>query len=416
MADEKPVVSKKNKFPFFWLFFIILTGSIALILTSARIGQQNDTTYGNVYRNFVGSWGGEISVSPTVFYFEEEYVEEGTYKETKKIREHYILPDSIAVNSVINLDKKREGLITFNSYHVDIDNEYVLTNNTPFRDNLFIEFKRPANASILYDYLVVIDGKTISTEFKVDEPFILLPEFNENQKVKINILFRTKGIDVLKYKLAAYNKYAIQSFRAVFNINTSEYNLLQFGLPHEITKNGENEQLVIEMNNFSTNQDVGISFVSIISDLDQIERLIRFSPVSLCLFIALVFMLSQMNNVQFHSIHYLFIAIINVFHFLFISYIIRFFNIFPTLIFAFLLTSIMYILYIPNATNKKFAFKILAPYHFALTTILSIIFLLPIYRGVSLIIFLFIIFLSIMIPIGKSDFSKWPIFTKKDVI
>ena len=67
-----------------------------------------------------------------------------------------------------------------------------------------------------------------------------------------------------------------------------------------------------------------------------------------------------------------------------------------------------------NVTNKKFAFKVLAPYHFALTTVLSVIFLLPIYRGVSLIIFLFMIFLSIMVPIGKSDFSKWPIFAGKD--
>jgi hypothetical protein len=31
-----------------------------------------------------------------------------------------------------------------------------------------------------------------------------------------------------------------------------------------------------------------------------------------------------------------------------------------------------------------------------------------------LIIFLFMIFLSIMVPIGKSDFSKWPIFASKD--
>jgi inner membrane protein involved in colicin E2 resistance len=412
MSDQKPAVSNKSKFPFLWVLIIVVMGSIALLITSARIGQQNDTTYGNVYRSFVGSWGGEISMSPASFYFEETYKEQGTYNEITKTREHAVLPDSIAVNSVINLDKKREGLIAFNSFHVDIDNEYILTNNTPFRENLLINFKRPTNASILYDYFVVIDGKVIASEFNFDEPFVLLSEFGENQKVKINIQFKTKGIDVFKYKLTVYNKYVVQSFKAVFDINTPAYNLLQFGLPHEIIKNGKNEQLVIEMSNFSTNQDVGISFVSIINDLDQIERLIKFSPVSLCLFILLVFILSQMKAVQFHPIHYLFIAIINVFYFLFISYIIRFFNIFPTLAFAFLLTSIMYVLYIPNATNKNFAFKTLAPYHFALTTILSVIFLLPMYRGVSLIILLFIIFLSIMIPIGKSDFSKWPIFMK----
>jgi len=416
MTNEKSSTSPKIGLFVFWIILIVAAGSIALIITSLRVGQQNDTTYGNVYKKFINSWGGEISIIPSDFYFEEEYTEKENNVEIIKFRKHYLVPDSIAVNSAIDLDKKREGLIFFNSFLADIDNEYILTNNTSFQNNLFVKFKRPENASILYDYLVIIDNKALDVEIRIDEPFILLPEFNQNQKVKIKVLFKTKGIDVLKYKLAVYNKYIIQSFKSVYNINTSKYNLLQFGLPHEITKNGTGEQLAIEMNNFNTNQDVGITFISIINDLDQIERLIRFSPVSLCLFITLAFILSQMNNVKFHPVHYLFIAIINVLYFLFISYIIRFINIFYTLTFTFLLTSAMYILYIPNVTNKKFAFKILAPYHFALTTILSVIFLLPIYRGISLIIFLFVVFLSIMIPIGKSDISKWPIFSSKDKV
>jgi len=419
MSDEEPVTPPpKTKFPFFWLILIAAAGSFALVTTSLRVGQQNDTTYGNVYKKFVGSWGGEINIIPADFYFEEQYTEkekkESYAVEVTKTRKHYVLPDSIAINSSINLDKRREGLITFNSFLVDIENEYSLTNNKPFQDNLFVKLKRPANASILYDYQVIIDNKAITAEFDIDEPFVLLSKFDQSQNVKVNIKFKTKGIDVLKYKLSVYDKYVVPSFKVIFNINTSEYNLLQFGLPHEIKKDKTGEQLLIEMNNFNTNQDFGISFVSIINDLDQIERLVKFSPVSLCLFIFLVFILSQMNTVKFHSVHYLFIAVINVFYFLFISYIIRFFNIFPTLAFAFLLTSVMYVLYIPNVTNRRFAFKVLAPYHFALTTILSIIFLLPIYRGVSLIIFLFIVFLSIMVPIGKSDFSKWPMFENKE--
>jgi inner membrane protein involved in colicin E2 resistance len=382
--------------------------------TSLRIGQENDTTYGNVYKKFISSWGGEISIIPSDFYFEEPYTEKENNIEIIKLRKHYLLPDSIMVNATVDLDKKREGLIVFNSFISDIDNEYILTNNTSFRDNFFVKFKRPENASILYDYLVIIDNKALNAEIKIDEPFILLPEFIQNQKVKINVLFKTKGINVLKYKLAVYGKFIIQSFKAVYNINTSEYNLLQSGLPHEITKNGTGEQLAIEMNNFNTNQDVGITFVSIINDLDQIEKLIRFSPVSLCFFMILTFILSQMNTVKFHPVHYLFIAIINILYFLFISYIIRFINIFFALTLSFLLTSAMYALYIPNITNKKFAYGILAPYHFALTTILSVIFLLPMYRGISLIIYLFTIFLSIMIPVGKSDISKWPISFNKD--
>jgi hypothetical protein len=389
------------------------------LITSLRVGQQNETTYGQVYRNFVGAWGGEINIIPADFYFEEQYLdrqynaETRQYEENIKTRNHYVLPQSIFINSGIKLDKKREGLITFNSFIADMDNDYILKNTTDFRTDLLIKFNRPENANIIYDYLVFIDDQLVDREYNIDDPFVLLPEFEQGQEIKIKIRFTTNGIDVFRYKLDVYNKYVMQSFKAVFNINTSKYNILRFGLPHTIVKNGPDEQLDIEINNFSTNQDVGVSFVSIINDLDQIERLVKFSPVSLVMFLALVFILSQIKNISFSTVHYMFIAIINVFYFLFIAYIIRFFNIFLTLSLAFVLTTIMYVLYIPNVTNKHFAFKTLAPYHFALTTILSLIFLLPIYRGVSLITFLFILFLSIMIPIGKSDFSKWPIFKNK---
>jgi hypothetical protein len=217
MADAKSVKQPKIGLFLFWLLIIVSGGSIALVTTSLRIGQQNDTTYGNVYRKFVGSWGGEITIIPADFYFEEKYSEKVNDVETIKTRMHYVVPHSIAMNSAIDLDKKREGLITFNSFIVDVDNEYILTNNTSFSDNLFVKFVRPENASIIYDYLVIIDDRVITAEFDIiNDPFVLLSAFPQNQTAKINIRFKTKGIDVFKYKLAVYNKYVIQSFRAVF--------------------------------------------------------------------------------------------------------------------------------------------------------------------------------------------------------
>jgi len=67
----------------------------------------------------------------------ETYTEKENNVETTKYRKHYLLPDSIIINSDINLDKKREGLITFNSFLADINNEYILINNTSFRNKRY---------------------------------------------------------------------------------------------------------------------------------------------------------------------------------------------------------------------------------------------------------------------------------------
>jgi hypothetical protein len=101
MSEEKTQTSPKVGFLVFWMVFIIVAGSIGLLITSLRVGQQNETTYGRVYKDFVDSWGGEINIIPADFYFEEQYVEKEynsesrIYVEQTKTRNHYVLPNSI---------------------------------------------------------------------------------------------------------------------------------------------------------------------------------------------------------------------------------------------------------------------------------------------------------------------------------
>ncbi|MDR1308217.1 MAG: hypothetical protein LBK74_11670 [Treponema sp.] len=207
MAEGKIVSPPKIGSLIPWLLFIIISGSVVLSITSLRVGQQNETTYGQVYKDFAGSWGGEINIIPADFYFENQDSEK-----------EYVLPRSIFINSNIRLDKKREGLITFNSFIVDMENEYILKNTSGFQNNLFIKFNWPENSNIIYDYLVFIANQLLEKEYNIDDPFILLSEFGQNQEIKIKTRFTTNGIDIFRYKLDVYDRYVMQSFKAIFNI------------------------------------------------------------------------------------------------------------------------------------------------------------------------------------------------------
>lgn len=59
--------------------------------------------------------------------------------------------------------------------------------------------------------------------------------------------------------------------------------------------------------------------------------MISYAPLSLALFMLVIFVFSQIRTIRFHSLHYLFLASINVFYFLFVAYLIRFFDITATL-------------------------------------------------------------------------------------
>ena len=46
---------------------------------------------------------------------------------------------------------------------------------------------------------------------------------------------------------------------------------------------------------------------------------------------------------------------------------------------------------------------------FVLTVIFSLIFMMPIFRGLLFVILIFLVFMSIMSFVSRSDISKWPI-------
>ena len=147
--------------------------------------------------------------------------------------------------------------------------------------------------------------------------------------------------------------------------------------------------------------------------LDQIQSLMSYSPVSLALFLLVIFMFSQFFAVKFNAFHYLVLGMIDVFYYLFVAYLTRFFGVVPTFGISILLTAAMFFLYCPNVFGKWFAFRVVGVYLFLLTVIFSLIFLIPIFQGILFVVLIFLIFMSIMIFVSKSDISKWQIMQEK---
>jgi hypothetical protein len=71
----------------------------------------------------------------------------------------------------------------------------------------------------------------------------------------------------------------------------------------------------------------------------------------------------------------------------------------------------MFFLYAPNVFGRWFAFRVVGVYLFLLTVVFSLIFLMPIFQGLLFVILIFVIFMSIMVFVGRSDISKWPIMS-----
>lgn len=397
-----------------WLVALIVAGSLVLELTAARVGEHKSSTYGYAYVLFQQGWGGEIGLIPPEFTLKRDYTEQvfnkdaDRYEDVARTATYQIVPRSIDIQSDVVYAEKVRSLLVFNAFEVHNEETYVIVNTTDYAGELQVKVTKPENANIMYDYTITLPGDQVVRPV-MGSAVVLLPAMTKGEQVEVVIRYSTKGMDIFKYNLSAYQNNIIQGLKARFTINTREYAIYREGLPHTETFNGDNAVLEFEVKDFSTTQDMGVAFLQKQLYLDRVQSLMNFSPVSLILFLVVVFFFSQIFTVRFNAFHYFFLGVVDVFYYLFVAYLIRFFSIIPTFAIAVVLTAAMFLLYSPNVFGKWFAYRVVGLYLFLLTVVFSLIFLLPIFQGLLFVVLVFLIFTSIMVFTARSDISNWHI-------
>lgn len=402
-----------------WLGGLFAAGVVILALTASRVGEHRSSTYGYAYYLFQQGWGGEIGIVPPSFTLKRTYTEtqfnkdSKQYEEVEKTERFDLVPKSIGIDTDLDYEEKIRSLLVFNAFEVHNRETYVVANTTNYAGELQVKMTAPENANLMYDYTITIPSKgNLVIRPVMNGSVALLPDMQAGEEVDIIINYSTKGMDVYKYNLSAYQNNVVQGLTANIKLNTKNYAIYREGLPHTETATPDGATLQFTVNDFSTTQDMGVAFLERQRYLDQIQTVMNYSPASLALFLMVVFLFSQIFAVKFNPFHYLFLGTIHVFYYLFVAYLIRFFGIIPTFGISIVLTAAMFFLYAPNVFGRRFAFRVVGVYLFLLTVVFSLIFLMPIFQGLLFVVLIFLIFMSIMVFVGRSDISKWPIISE----
>jgi hypothetical protein len=402
-----------------WLGGLAVAGSIILTITASRVGEHKSSTYGNAYVQFQNSWGGEIGIIPPEFSLQRTYTERQfnsvseQYEDIVKTEQITLVPKSVKIDSNVNYGEQERDFLVFNAFEAKNTETYEVVNKTNYSGELLVKLTKPENANLMYDYTITLPAQgNLVMRPEMGKAIVLMPKISVGEDVEIIITYATKGMDVFKYNLSAYQNNVVESLQSQIKLNTNEFEIYRFGLPHDTETTSSGATIQFDVDDFSTTQDLGITFMSKQRYLDQIQSLMNYSPVSLILFLVVIFFFSQIYAIKFNAFHYLFIAMIDVFYYLFVAYLVRYFNIIPTFGISIALTAVMFLVYCPNVLGWRFAGRVAGVYLFLLTVIFSLIFLMPIFRGLMFVILIFLIFISIMIFVSRSDISKWTIMNK----
>ena len=398
-----------------WLGFLGVGGAVVLGIASERVGEHRSSEYGRAYHRFERSWGGEIGVPPAKFYVErtytvEEYdVKAQQYRDVVKKELIQLIPVSLDITAALDYGEQDRNWLTFNAFTAQSRDVYRIRNGTRHAGRLLIQTAKPSRAHLMYDYEIVASGEPSRAYRPGKERIALLDRFEPGQEQTVAVSYGTKGMDVFKYDLSAYQHSTIGSLRGVIHLNTDAFHVYRFGLPHTRQATDAGVDLHFETKRFATTQDMGVSFISKNTYLDHVQSLLQCSMVSPIFFLLTIFVFAQVRGLRFSGLHYLFITLIAVFYFLFVAYLIRFFGVWTTFGLAAVLTALMHLVYCPGVFGWSFAIRVAGVYLALLTVVFSLIFLMPVFRGVLFLGLLFFLALSVMVCISRSDISRWPL-------
>lgn len=403
-----------------WLGLLALAGGIILSVAAGRVGQHKASTYGQAYQRFQDAWGGEIAVVPPTFALERTWQERVYNNEAKayemrtRSERLALVPEEIEIATDLIYGVQRDGLLSFNAFEATTVETYLIPNRTAYAGTLLLTLARPEAANFMYDYTVSLPEQGEATlQPALGAPLAVQTGVLSGANTRLVVRYRTKGMDVFRYRLSAYQNEVVQRLRATLTLNTRQFQVFRFGMPHSITPHDGGAVLSFEMQDFSTTQDLGIAFDSRAAYLDQIQELMRYAPVSLLLWITVILLFGQIKALRFNPLHYLFIAALQVFYFLFVAYLIRFFGVWLSFGMATALTAIMFLVYCPNVLGWRFSGRIAAPYLALLTVAFSAVFLAPIFRGLLFVTLCFLIFMSVMVAVSRSEIGRWPLLAEE---
>lgn len=395
-----------------WLCLLLFVATVVLEVTALRVGEHSGTTYGAARAQFEQSWGGPIAIRPPRFVlgYTVDVVETnpvtGVREPVPTRKETSLVPASIVLETDLAYGPHKSGWHSFKAFEVHQREQYAVVNTTGHTGTLGIVVDRPDAASLVYDFVVTVDEQPLADP-ALEQERTLRRDFTPGEAATVAVTLSTKGVDEYRVRLSDWKDVVVPALRATLRVDTERFALVRFGLPHTRTWDGSHGVVTFTVDDFAANQDLGVSFVGDTQHLHRVRELVAAAPVATVLFLALVFVWAHVRGARPHGFNYLFVALAHTFYFLFLAYLVRFIGLWASIGASALAMLLMFAVSVPVSFGPRFALRTVLPYLLLLTVGFTALFLLPAFKGIAFLVFVFVLLLTIMAPVARTPPGSW---------
>ncbi len=298
------------------LVFIFFFTSVAWLILGVETRLRTHERDINL-RQAVGQlWGTEQNQkAPDLYYIEKEkhstakIVDNDTTFETNLISvQKRATINGSNITARFNLEHRKKGLLWYSTYRVEFAAEYQIDNSTNSDKEYYFAYTFPTNSGIYDNFRLIVDGKEVKEIKPSDGRIIEKINLRSGEQKTVKISYGAQGMDEWWYIFSEYVS-QIRNFDMTISTNFEGIDFPENSIsPTSKTREADGWKLQWQYDNLISGIQIGLKMPHKLNPGPFASRVSFFAPVSLFLFMFLLFIITIVKEIKIHPMNYFFIA------------------------------------------------------------------------------------------------------------
>jgi len=396
------------------LVFIFVCTSIAWVIlgnvTNIRTNRQDVKL-----KRAVGQLWGTVQKqqAPYVYYQTKTAkrtkttVGDETIVETKiETVDHPVTLDGSDITVGFKLDHRKKGLLWYSTYRVTFSGKYLLTNNAKENHDIFFDCVFPTKEGIYDGFSLVIDGEKVKELGPVAGKISKKLSLGAGETKSIKVSYQSQGMDEWWY-LFGSDVSQIRNFKLTMLTDFNEIDFPENSIsPTKKEKKDEGWELTWQYSDLISGIQIGMDMPQRLNPGPFVSRVSFFAPVSLLLFLFLMFIITTVRKINIHPMNYFFVSAAFFSFHLLLAYLVDHIDIHLAFAICSIVSIFLVISYMRLVVGVRFAFLETGLSQFVYLVLFSYAFFLEGYTGLAITICCILTLFVVMQFTGRIDWNK----------
>ncbi len=296
--------------------FIFICTSFAWIILGTITNIRTYKYDGNLKKAVGQLWGSvQKQGAPLLLKEVKKEKEVKTIEDGKTKEEIEIVTENLPVNLngsninvKLNLDQRKKGLLWYSVYRVQFEGKYKVKNQSLEEEKYLFEYTFPSPGGIYDNFTMKIDETQIEDLKPVDGKIAKKIPLKAGEEKIVTITYRSQGMDEWWYVFGK-DVSQIKNFSLTIETDFEKIDFPENSIsPTTKTKTPSGWNLNWNYLNLLSGIQIGIKMPQKINPGQFVSKVTYFAPVSLFLFMFLMFIITAVKKINIHPMNYFFIA------------------------------------------------------------------------------------------------------------